>query len=419
MGGVGVLGFTGLGSLLGAGADAVYDPVLVQGLQVTEQAITHVAGGWHVDHSEPLSFSSARNAELWADWVRASLYITDFMRDLDWTVCSDAGSHEDSITLGYRTRSGSGENPWCEPAPPTSFYKVVRPDIEVFEDQLRFMRNYLDQRPDRTAEIISQLGFPTPYFMMILGLQAAPNRYTLELITITQVLAAHVAMIVKHHLACRRPDKLGAKVMPFIPTPAHASFPSAHSTESFAVAELLKGLIYNVDHYQQRRKRRRLLNKLAERIAVNRTVAGLHYPVDTWAGAILGRAVGQIVLSKCGAPRASVDAYEYRAKGDMDFFVDAFVRDERYDQLDPHADDPGKPAPASAAAHGTEDDTPASPLPTNGPPPPGIPPLPPLPLPPPDYGFKLTGSLNVHQSGLFKWLWDKATYEFQLVRGAL
>ena len=49
---------------------------------------------------------------------------------------------------------------------------------------------------------------------MILGLQAGPNRFMLELITITQVLAAHTVMVVKHHLACRRPDHLDATVMP-------------------------------------------------------------------------------------------------------------------------------------------------------------------------------------------------------------
>jgi hypothetical protein len=216
-----------------------------------------------------------------------------------------------------------------------TFGDFKRPAMQTFKDQLKFMRAYLDQRPDRMPEIVTQLGFPTPYFTMILGLQATPNRYTLELITITQVLAAHVAMVAKHHLACRRPDRIGAEVMPMIPTPAHASFPSAHSTEAFAVAEVLCGLVDSQkENYADFERRKALIRKLAERIAVNRTVAGLHYPIDTWAGAIIGRAVGQIVLAKCkpeAGPKGQVNRYRYRAVGDKDFFVKAFLTDDEAD----------------------------------------------------------------------------------------
>ena len=161
---------------------------------------------------------------------------------------------------------------------------------------------------------------------MVLGLQATPNHFTLELIAITQVLASHVAMIAKHHLACRRADRIGAKVMPMIPTPAHGSFPSAHATEAFAVAEVLRRFVeYHKRHYADFERRQVLLSKVAERIAVNRTVAGVHFPIDTWAGAILGRAVGQIVLAKCGAGEF-VDGYIYRAEGERDFFVTEFLQ---------------------------------------------------------------------------------------------
>jgi hypothetical protein len=313
---MGGLTATGLGAFLNAGVDPVYDPVLVQGLQITEQAITHVAGDWKRRGAKELSFSSADNMALWADWVRGSLYLTDYLTDFGWNVRTGHKKQE-GVDLSYGGRTNI-------------FYSVHRPDAACFEEQVKFMRDYLDQRPDRTPEIISQLGFPTPYFSMILGLQAVPNHYTLELITITQVLAAHTAMVVKHHLACRRPDRLAAKVMPIIPTPAHATFPSAHATEAFAVAEVLNTLLDSQEHYPDVEQRKQLITKLAERIAVNRTVAGLHYPIDSWAGAILGRAVGQIVLSKCGID-CDVDGYEYCANGRGDFFVNEFAKGENTD----------------------------------------------------------------------------------------
>jgi hypothetical protein len=65
-------------------------------------------------------------------------------------------------------------------------------------------------------------------------------------------------------------------------------------------------------------QRIKALRGLAERIAVNRTVAGVHYPIDSWAGAALGRIVGQVVLNRAGAggPLAELG---YSA-GDHDFF---------------------------------------------------------------------------------------------------
>jgi hypothetical protein len=285
--------------------------------------------------------------QLWADWVRGSLYLTVFLTGFGWKL------HKGKKHLGVEmTYGGNG----------TTFYSVHRPDVTCFEQQLKFLRDYLDQRPDRSPEILTQLGFPTPYFSMILGLQTGTNRYTLELIAITQVVAAHTAMVVKHHLACRRPDRLGAKVMPIIPTPAHATFPSAHATEAFAVATVLNKLLESQEHYPDVAKRQALITKLAERIAVNRTVAGVHYPIDSWAGAILGRAVGQIVLSKCGIDSV-VDAYDYRANGSCDFFVDEFVKGEN-----------------------------------------------------PDFGVHRQQRVRVDSSDLFTWLWNKARKEFDLAQ---
>jgi hypothetical protein len=172
-------------------------------------------------------------------------------------------------------------------------------------------------------------------------------------------------MIAKHHLACRRPDRIGAKVMPMIPTPAHGSFPSAHAAEAFAVAEVLRRFVEtHKRHYADYQRRLALLSKLAERIAVNRTVAGMHFPIDTWAGAVLGRAVGQIVLAKCGAGDV-VDGYCYRAEGEHDFHVTEFLEGAN-----------------------------------------------------PQFGVEKTDGFEVGASPLFGFLWEKACREFDLHDGS-
>src|SRR5262249_24083680 len=107
-----------------------------------------------------------------------------------------------------------------------------------------------------------------------------------------------------------------------------------------------------------------LISKLAERIAVNRTVAGVHFPIDTWAGAVLGRTVGQLVLAHCGAP-VEIGAHSYKAHN-TDFSLHAFM-------------DKGQ-GPGSAHAAGVNSH----------------------------------GSFSIGASDKFKWLWGKAEAEFKL-----
>ena len=64
--------------------------------------------------------------------------------------------------------------------------------------------------------------------------------------------------------------------MPLIDSPRHASFPSAHSLESHMIALALTDV--------RGRQSARVLNALADRIARNREVAGVHYPSDSFAG---------------------------------------------------------------------------------------------------------------------------------------
>jgi PAP2 superfamily len=294
--------------------------------------------------------------EGWTGWVRASLYLTDFLQGLGWQ--TDKTSDSESIGLDYASRR---------------FILLKRPPLTMFESQTRLMRDYMDQRGDRHPEILSQMGFPIDYFAMILGLNAARNRHTFELIAITQVIVSHVAMVAKHHLACRRPDRLGATVMPMIPTPGHGAFPSAHAAEAFAVATLLDGLLDDSKvkgHYREPVRLRKLLHKQAERIAVNRTVAGMHFPIDSWAGAALGEAVGQIVLAKCAAKGGKAAPRDYTAK-DIDFSVTDFA--------------PELWGGTSDAAHAART---------------GL--------------TRDEKAIAVAGSDLFQWLWGKATDEFSL-----
>jgi hypothetical protein len=327
-----------------------------QGLVISGMAIRHIAGSDDVDNPAigdygHLPMGPADNMALWAPWVRASLYMTEVFRRLNWRRTSSTGF---ALSHGGKT-----------------LVDLSRPSADLFRLQLKHMRSYADQRGDRAGEILTQLGFPSDYFASVLGLNGDAHRHTFELIAITQVVTAHAAMIAKHHLPSLRPDRRGASVLPMIQTPAHSSFPSAHAAEAFAAATVLAGLVDKLDAlppgkkpYPIKDKLVKLLFKQAERIAVNRTVAGMHFPIDSWAGASLGEAVGQMILAKCQSGAVTPRTY---AATDSDFLLADFL---------------------PAVTGGTGD--------------------------PATHGLDRGTAFNVSSSPLFRWLWGKVLDEHKL-----
>lgn len=91
-----------------------------------------------------------------------------------------------------------------------------------------------------------------------------------------------------------RPVQLSPQIQPVLPTPGHASWPSGHATESYLMAALLNHLLPSDGLRDVQLKR------LAARVAVNRTVAGLHYPVDSAAGRLLGTSLAEFVRARSG-----------------------------------------------------------------------------------------------------------------------
>ncbi|KKJ78475.1 hypothetical protein WH95_02140 [Kiloniella litopenaei] len=200
--------------------------------------------------------------------------------------------------------------------------KLSRPSEEVFRSQLEYVRNYADQRSERAAEILAQVGYPTEFFTSVVPLNAVTHSHTLQLISLVQQLASHVVLRTKHSLACRRPDIYSAQIQPIIPTPGHGTLPSGHSTEAFTVATVFGALLDDtIMSFQQSPSIKELLLSVAERIAVNRTVAGVHFPADSTAGAALGTTLGHYLLQLASGESGDIDAVEFignNATGDFD-----------------------------------------------------------------------------------------------------
>jgi hypothetical protein len=132
----------------------------------------------------------------------------------------------------------------------------------------------------------------------------------------------------KDALGVPRPHELSAQVQPMIPTPIHAALPSGHATEAYTVARVLVELATGAlpaASAGAKTQLRELLMRQAARIAINRTVAGVHYPIDSAAGQLLGLSLGEYFIARCrpsGGGATLVDAWaldvaQYPPQGDF------------------------------------------------------------------------------------------------------
>ena len=110
----------------------------------------------------------------------------------------------------------------------------------------------------------------------------------------------------KHAWGVRRPTDRSSLIQPVILTPNHGSYPAGHSTQCWFVAEVLKELIkyrktagvitgVTVAHQPEIDNQ---LEALADRIGVNRIVAGVHYKDDIDEGKELGKRLAKYFIAK-------------------------------------------------------------------------------------------------------------------------
>lgn len=173
--------------------------------------------------------------------------------------------------------------------------KILRPSEGMFKAQLKWLRSYADLRDDRLPEISLQQDDILSFFGAVGLLDDQRRLRTLELLEATVRFAIHIEMMVKHLCRAPRPIDYAPEVQPIVQTPDHSSFPSGHATEAFAVATVFHRLMTGKGPKDGVAGRAQVF-RLAHRIAVNRTVAGVHFPVDSAAGALLGCRLGEHIF---------------------------------------------------------------------------------------------------------------------------
>ena len=118
--------------------------------------------------------------------------------------------------------------------------------------------------------------------LCLAGLALDPARRRLYRSTMGTVMCAYLANIaLKYVLRRRRPAVDG--LAPLAPTVTGLSYPSAHSTTSFAATLALSRELPPAPLYA-----------VAGAMALSRPYAGVHYPSDILAGALFGTAVAKL-----------------------------------------------------------------------------------------------------------------------------
>ena len=210
----------------------------------------------------------------------------------------------------------------------TPFATFTPASADTLGTQGNFVRYYMDQRGDRVAEIVAQTGGVTEFFAPIIAVPASRSQHLIELLMLTQHLAGLCSMPAKHALACRRPDELDSRLVPLIPTPSHGRLPSGHATPAAAVSSVLMALLdaagTGLSHLEQRK---RMVLATGHRVAVNRTVAGVHYPIDSAAGFMIGLNVGRIIAALGQNSDTALTQFDYDPNVDAVKGADFNLRD--------------------------------------------------------------------------------------------
>lgn len=163
--------------------------------------------------------------------------------------------------------------------------QCVALDDAFIERQIDKAQRAAVEREDRLPEILAQSSDFRVFFRVVLGLDAAASPILAELLAVAWQWATPLVMALKNDIAALRPVQRAPSVLPVIATPAHGSLPSGHATMAALTAEILAQLLFDGD---KKHLRVLQLDRLARRIAFNRVVAGVHFPVDSAAGYALG-----------------------------------------------------------------------------------------------------------------------------------
>ena len=151
-----------------------------------------------------------------------------------------------------------------------------------------------DERADAMGEIMSQSDEFISYFLNVVCARPASHPATTCLLTIAAQIGTFIVMSFKEAYLRPRPSQVCPGLLPPLEVPGHASFPSGHSTQAHLMALCLENAMKpptSMNPDPTNTTQNTTIGVLADRIARNREIAGLHYKADSDAGVAIAKSV--------------------------------------------------------------------------------------------------------------------------------
>jgi hypothetical protein len=197
----------------------------------------------------------------------------------------------------------SGKTLWNAPALQASLNALLPVTQLDIDAELNELVELIEYRAGVMSEAMAQRENLWAYFSGIFMSDSWSAPYTRDLVEIAGRVGQFQALYYKRVFNRARPSQFSPLLLPPIHVPGHASFPSGHATESRLIARCLEqvmppaaaippppaGPVPPPDSSP--------LRQMAQRIARNREVLGVHYPSDSLAGKTLADASFQILMS--------------------------------------------------------------------------------------------------------------------------
>jgi len=260
-------------------------------------SIKRSEGGWFVGQKWPptVAVRWPNAATNWLDEQQAEGRL--FFRGSPWTV-----DYYPIVVLSQFV-SVRRKDP---PVPPVRWDKIELPPPpkgDKLEEELQQLAEIVDYRPGVALEALAQRNGIIDYFRTILSFTSSTHPMTFGLAAIAIRIGEFQVMHYKAKYNRPRPSRLSPRLAPLIEVPGHASYPSGHSTQAHLVARCLEEVMpveVALPGAAPDEKAFGPLQCLADRIARNREVMGLHYPSDSSAGKKLADGTFEL-LKECPA----------------------------------------------------------------------------------------------------------------------
>ena len=180
--------------------------------------------------------------------------------------------------------------------PSRDYFNAQLINVEVQSNKVLYtdtigMIKYTGRLAEASAEMVN----PAALVGAFANIDPSQLPATVELLELTRGFVADACQRFKHALVCPRPNDYAARMRPLIQTPAHGTLPMGHAAEAYAVTTVL-GTLLGADVGTLG-----LLSQYAHRVAENRILLAVHFPVDASAGRMLGEALAHYVAQLCGA----------------------------------------------------------------------------------------------------------------------